>query len=238
MCSVSIIGVHGEGECVYIGDIDILKGLAAVDCIVGLGGAVSLCFCFCFLIRCRLRRRSCLICCRSLYWGVVGVAGLGSPAGRGSGSDSGSVGDEGGRWLMRARRCCIGKSCRCARNRGLILFTGGGIVVSLVVDADMRPVVVVAIDVVGVGEGGTQGSAHNEVGVSHAEVGVGEGGIQGSAHNEVGVGEGGTQGSAHSEVGVVLVVWSSLADIGARGGVEVAALASSTIASQSTSTLP
>ena len=26
MCSVSIIGVHGEGECVYIGDIDILKG--------------------------------------------------------------------------------------------------------------------------------------------------------------------------------------------------------------------
>ena len=26
MCSVSIIGVHGEGECVYIGDIDMLKG--------------------------------------------------------------------------------------------------------------------------------------------------------------------------------------------------------------------
>ena len=144
MCSVSIIGVHGEGECVHIGDIDILKGelergvraevegLAAVDCIVGLGGAVSLCFCFCFLNRCRLRRRSCLICCRSLYWGVVGVAGLGSPVGRGSGSDSGSVGDEGGRWLMRARRCCIGKSCRCARNRGLIWFTGGGIVARFV----------------------------------------------------------------------------------------------------------
>ena len=79
MCSVSIIGVHGEGECVYIGDIDMLKGelergvraevegLAPVGCIVGLGGAVSLCFCFCFLNRCRLRRRSCLICCRSLY---------------------------------------------------------------------------------------------------------------------------------------------------------------------------
>ena len=57
---MSTIGVHGEGECVYIGDIGILKGelelgvraevvgLAAVGCIVGLGGAVSLCRCFVF----------------------------------------------------------------------------------------------------------------------------------------------------------------------------------------------
>ena len=96
-------------------------GLAAVGCIVGLGGAVSLCCCFCFffLNRCRLRRRSCLNCCRSLYWGVVGVAGLGSPAGWCSGSGSVVVVDEGGLWLVRARRCCTGNSCRCARNRGL-----------------------------------------------------------------------------------------------------------------------
>ena len=110
----------------------------------------------------------------------------------------------------------------------------------LVVVADMWSVVVVAVVVVvvGVGDGGTQGSAHNEAEVSHVRVGVGEGGIQGSAHNEVGVGEGGIQGSAHNEVGVLLVVWSSLADTDVRGEVEVAAFASATIASQSTSTLP
>ena len=75
MCSVSMIGVHGEvGECVLMGEMGMLKGecmgwirfgmwgFVEVGWVAGLGSAV-LC---CFLNRCRQSRRSCLSWCRCL----------------------------------------------------------------------------------------------------------------------------------------------------------------------------